>query len=290
MAMTRYQGAAAGAPTPESLLISRDQPNAGRALGKGSKGPGPSSGRWLELDGAGDPGDGRATDPDIAAFVLRQVDAAAAADHRALAGDVRELRPAGVAQPAGHCRVQAPGDRVLANVTVLRYERPHLERLRRSGRVRADHADVHRPAAGFQRQYRLGAFEEHGYPAGTVVGPGDIDDLGAGDPEHGDDLGFERFGDRAGPDEGRRREAEPTVLAPEPDQASRALLDDLVVAGRYPAGLKPGVAGAEGRVTGEREFGRAGEDPDLVVGLPAVGLRIGGKDERRLGQVRPAGE
>ena len=53
-----------------------------------------------------------------------------------------------------------------------------------------------------------------------------------------------------------------------------------------PAARQPGVAGAERRVAGERKLPAGREDPHPVVGPSGFGRQ----DERRLRQVRPAGE
>ena len=70
------------------------------------------------------------------------------------------------------------------------------------------------------------------------------------------------------------------------DQPGAALLDDHAWRARLTACLQPGVAGAECRMPGERQFLAGREDADPVVGLIVVRL----EHERGLGQVRPVGE
>jgi hypothetical protein len=102
-----------------------------------------------------------------------------------------------------------------------------------------------------------------------------------GGPRH------DRLLDRPGNDQRRCREGEPLLVVPDLDQAGRALLDDDALACWRAAGGKPGVAGAQRRVAGEREFLGGGEDTDAVVGI----LRGGRQHEcgfREVGPVRDA--
>ena len=89
------------------------------------------------------------------------------------------------------------------------------------------------------------------------------------------------------PEQGRLLEGQRAVARPlDPDQAGPALLDDDVGIAGLATRLQPGMARAEGRMAGERQFGRRCEDAQ-----PVVGGRRGGRQEvGRLGQVRPGRE
>ena len=84
----------------------------------------------------------------------------------------------------------------------------------------------------------------------------------------------------------RRRERQPRISPPHRDQAGLAFLHDGVRIGRDPAGLQPGVTGAQRGMSGERQLPRGREDPDQVVGPAGPGRQ----HERGLRQVRPARE
>jgi hypothetical protein len=214
------------------------------------------------------------------------VDAPGAAERRALAGDVGRGRPARGEQPLGERGVEAAGDRVLVDAAVLVGERADLERLGRSGRVGRDDADVELVVDGLEREHRLGVVEQDPDPAGAVVDPLRVRHVGAADAEHPRHALDVLVLHRAGAQERRRGEREPRLRAPDRHEPGAALLHDRVLAARRSAGLQPRVAGPERRVPGERQLPQRREDPHAVVGVR--GLRR--QHERRLGQVRPAGE
>jgi hypothetical protein len=93
--------------------------------------------------------------------------------------------------------------------------------------------------------------------------------------------------DRPGNDQRRCREGKPLLVVLDRDQAGRALLDDDALAGRRAASGKPGVAGAQRRVAGEREFLGGREDTDAVVGA-ARAWRQHERGFREVGPVRDA--
>src|SRR2546430_9207437 len=165
MASTRYHDPVAPPPMPAAWTILRAyqagavlcyQNDAVAAPGR----PGQSrrtKADGLELDGAGDTGDRAAADPDLAVVVAGHVHPPAAAKRRALAGDVWRGDPAGAGQPLRDRGVQAAGDRVLDRRAELRAEGADLQRLRRAGRVRPDHADAQVHLTRPDREHRVRA-------------------------------------------------------------------------------------------------------------------------------------
>src|SRR5206468_5488003 len=123
-------------------------------------------------------------------------------------------------------------------------------------------------------------------PPGAVVEPVAVDDLAALDAEEAGDVTERRVVERSGAHERRTHEREPAVRAADRHEPRTALLDGDVAGLRGAAGLQPGVAAAERRVTGERELVRRREDPQPVVGT-GIPRR---QHERRLREVRPPGE
>ena len=97
-------------------------------------------------------------------------------------------------------------------------------------------------------------------------------------------MGDERLLDRPRAHQRRRRERQSHRRAPHRDEARLAFLDG--PGGRRIVGFEPGMAAAERRVTRERQLRHGREDPQAIVGLGGAGP----EDERRLGEVRPAGE
>ena len=154
------------------------------------------------------------------------------------------------------------------------------------GRVAARHPDVHVDGAGPQGQHGLRARQQHRHPAGPVVRPGQVGDVRPADAQGRGEVLGERFRYRPGPDERRPGEGQAGRDLADLDQARAAFLDEHLGEGRLPAGLQPGVTGAQGGVARERQLAAGGEDPDLVVRL----LRGRREDERGLGQVGPVGE
>ncbi|MOA39554.1 hypothetical protein D3C78_1613440 [compost metagenome] len=75
------------------------------------------------------------------------------------------------------------------------------------------------------------------------------------------------------------------ALPTDPHQADAALLNDLFALG-YATSLKPGMASAQGRVPGKRQFLQGGEDSHPIV-RPGV-LRL--QNERGLTEVGPGRE
>jgi enterochelin esterase-like enzyme len=165
-------------------------------------------------------------------------------------------------------------------------EYPHLVGGLRAGGVEADHAEVDRHDSRAEGEHACRIGQLYGHPARPVVDPLRVDDVGAGDSEHGGDLRHERRLDVAGSDQRRCGEGQTRTVAAELHQPHRALLDDRV-AGRATAGLQPRVAAADRRMARERELlaaTRRGVDVDAV-----VGRRVGRRhQEGGLGQVRPA--
>src|SRR6202012_5982277 len=201
----------------ETQIAFQRPPYAGGEEGRGAGG--------FKGCGAAEAGDGAAADPDGAAVVAGDVDSSATAHGGALAGDVGGGGAAGLQQPAGQRRVQAAGHRVLAEAAEGRAEGPHLERLRGTGRVGADDADVEVGDAGADGQHRVGAGQQDSHPAGAVVDPLGVDDVGRMQVEHVDQVEQGRLGDRAGTDQGRGREGQGAAVAAQFDQAGFALLD-----------------------------------------------------------------
>ena len=83
----------------------------------------------------------------------------------------------------------------------------------------------------------------------------------------------------------RRGKRQACALALNVDQAYAALLHHLLRFG-HTAGFQPCMAGAQGGVTGEREFPPGAKNPHRV-----VGLRVGGRQhEGGFRQIGPVGE
>ena len=152
--------------------------------------------------------------------------------------------------------------------------------------MEAGHPDVHVDRAGPQGEHGLRARQQHRHPARPIVRPGQVGDIGPADAQDRGKVLGERLLHRPGPDERRGGEGQPGRNLADLDQARPAFLDEHLGQGRFPAGLQPGVAGAQGRMTGERQLAAGSEDPDLVVRLLS-GWR---QHERGLGQVGPVGE
>ena len=81
-------------------------------------------------------------------------------------------------------------------------------------------------------------------------------------------------------------EGQSILLTADPYQSCLTLLDDHFRVLGCSARLQPGMRGAEGRVTRERQFGAYGEDADPVV-RPLVGRR---GQISRLAEIGPSGE
>ena len=135
--------------------------------------------KHLPHDGAGHAGDCPAADPHLAVGVLGDVNPSAAAEGGALAGHVRGLDPARGQQPLPEGGVEAARDRVLHRAD-QRAERAHLQRLGRAVRIGPGDADVQVHRTRPDREYRLGAGQQRRHPAGSVVGPGDVNDVAPG--------------------------------------------------------------------------------------------------------------
>src|SRR5690349_23142214 len=241
--------------------------------------------KHLPHDGAGHAGDRPAADPHLAVGVLGDVNSSAAAQSGALAGHVRGLDPARGQQPLPEGGVEAARDRILHRAD-QRAERAHLQRLRRAVRIGPGDADVQVHRTRPDREHRLGAGQQRRHPAGSVVGPGDVDDVGPLDVQRPRRLLRYLVLGRATADQRRRREGQAPLGPPHRDQPGTAFLDDGVRIGRLAAGLPPGMAGAERGVPGERQLPGRREDPDEVIG-PGRARR---QHERGLRQVRPARE
>ena len=115
-------------------------------------------------------------DPGVGADAI-DVDAAGAAERRALARDVVRRRQPGADQPLGEAGVEAAGDRVLRRAE-RRHEGAHLElhrRRRRRPRPRRDDAELEAaasPSKSGSSASTVGArAEQHGDPARAVVDP-----------------------------------------------------------------------------------------------------------------------
>jgi hypothetical protein len=150
----------------------------------------------------------------------------------------------------------------------------------------AEHADIQVRRPRPEREHRLRARQFHRHPAGAVVGPLGVDEVGRGDAEHGRDALSGGLVDWPAAQRRRGQEGQAGRGAPQRDQAGLAFLHDDVAPGGRAARLQPGVGGAEGGVPGERQLLRRGEDPHPVV-RPLVGRR---QQEGGLRQVGPAGE
>src|ERR1700739_3953986 len=99
------------------------------------------------------------------------MDAAATAEHRALAGDIRRACPAGTQQPLGKPGIEAPGDRILARAPPGREEGTHTERPLRARRVGPGEAELEVTIARFDREHSLCAIHQYRDPARAVVRP-----------------------------------------------------------------------------------------------------------------------
>src|ERR1035441_1713725 len=239
-----------------------------------------------ELDGAAHAGDRGAADPDLAVLIEGDPHPAPAAQRGALAGHVRGGDPPGGEQPRRERGVQAARDRVLTRRPDQRGERADLERLRRAVGVRPGHADVHVDRARPDREDRIRAGQQDGHPARAVVRPLDVHDVGPGQVQRAGHVIGDRVLDRAAAPQRRGCEREARLGLPDRDQPGAAFLHGLPGPGRAAAGFQPGVAGAQGGMSGERQLRGGGEDPDPVVRLACPRRQ----HERRLRQVRPARE
>ncbi len=100
----------------------------------------------------------------------------------------------------------------------------------------------YRRHAGGEGQHGAGAGQLDGDPAGSVVGPLGIHDVLALDAECGGDLLEQDLVHGSRADQRGRLEGQVAVRNPaDGHQADRALLNDHVLPGRRPAGLKPGM-------------------------------------------------
>ena len=108
----------------------------------------------------------------------------------------------------------------------------------RTFRVPADDTEVEPGAGrrgGLEGDHGVGAVEDDDDPAGPVVGPFGVDDVGAIDAENCRDLVHERIVNRTAAQQRRSRECEHPVRAPDPYQADAALLDDDIIVSRHTA-------------------------------------------------------
>ena len=222
--------------------------------------------------------------------IRRDVHAAGAAEHRALAGDVR--RASRGRCRSSHCASEALRLPVTGSSTAAPSFGKNARTSKASGepsRVRADDAEVELAEARARarappRRSRAGRATQ----PGPVVDPLRVEDLAARRCRGSvaiciDELLVD------GPERrsGGAANASPAPMRRTGISPARALLHDHVVALRRAAAERePGVARAERRVAREGQLEHRREDAHPVVGLGLARRQ----HERRLGEVRPVRE
>ena len=195
------------------------------------------------------------------------VHAPAAPERGALARRRAPQRPVSSSQPASDAlRLPVTGSSTAAAAP----GRTRAPRGSPSARRRRRRRRRGRESAGLERQHRARASEQHAEPARAVVDPRRVDDAVAPSAEARQRLRRARR-PRPGPERHQRRggEREPAVGPPDRRSARRRTPGDRRA--RAPPAPRPGVAGPERRVPGERQLAVGGEDPHAVVGLGPVG-------------------
>ena len=193
--------------------------------------------------------------------------------------------PARSEQPLRERGVQTAGDRVLGSGAVLGKERAHLERVRRTWRVRANHAQVQIDDAGSK------ARTASALASSTATQPGPLSTHSASriSPRWmpSTDARCSISDSSTGPDRinGGAANASPSgVWRTRTRPAAHCWTTTSSC--RASSRAEPGVARAERRVPGKRQLERRREDADLIV-RTLDGRR---QHKRRLGQVGPVGE
>ena len=189
----------------------------------------------------------------------------------------------GADEPLSERSVQTAGDGILDGGTIRREKRPDLERVRRSITMGTDHPDRPTHRARPQASHDVGVADQDPEPTRTVVDPLRIKDLVSAQTEHRSDLFDGGRVDRPLSHEGRRGKRQAISGSTDRDKSARALLHDAIRAMLLMMVMEPGVAGAEGGMTGEGKLGRRSKDARLIVSS-AVGWR---EHKGRLRQVRP---
>src|SRR5690242_1044668 len=180
-------------------------------------------------DRAGDAGRDVAADPDRVSL-LRYMDAAGTAEHRALSGDIAWRRKARPDQPLRQTGIEAARHRILAAAT---HEGADLE-LRVAaiargipGRHDAERLVAQHGAIVLEREQFAARTKHHRDPAGPIVHPLRRVDLVVADADGARDLRLQFNRDLARPPQLRCRERKPRAVALDPHQARAAFLDHL---------------------------------------------------------------